>query len=320
MQTESPPSQERRVAGRRVCGKDTTHLFVRSTTKFLSKKKMRSPRGERGESRLAEERFLRRHKMQAPALWMEESGGVRVCKVRFRYVGLETAMGESLEDVPKHVRAPEEFDLWKWRRAGHLCVAARKKWYWYDGKPKCEAREAAWRRVRDDKDELSSAPKKKRFSFMSLFDEKKQRELRELQLEVALSRLEWSSIYRRMPFENVADLDAALSKISSADAFASFDSIYGGNLLWHAARVGDDIACRRLLQKGNGHLAREPAQFDGRTAFEIALTSGFPDTAFLLEPYARLRNADQKKHMDHLLKRELDFLCQAPDRQLHQQQ
>jgi len=220
---------------------------------------------------------------------------------------------EPLEDAP-----------WKWEKAE---APVRHEWWWPDpdGAPRCDVREDWWAETHeviwDPSEETNLVMKhiggvgKWLLNFVDTCAGGAMghaEQLKRDELEAALSRLEWYPLYRLFPIKVPENLELLLQRISH-DSFRQYDGVHGGNCMWHAARRGDTLTCRRLINLGFGSLVREISNVDGRTAFEVALFSGFPDTAFLLEPYARIRNLRQKKSMDDLLLGELTFVANSGD-------
>lgn len=115
-----------------------------------------------------------------------------------------------------------------------------------------------------------------------------------------------------MPVRDLADVSLVLESTSLEQAASTCDPATNGNLMWLAAQAGDTKLCSHLIETGHSSLTAMTS-FSGRTAFEIALESGFPDTAFLLFPYARIRHAEKRRMLMSHLRQELEYIIkQAP--------
>ena len=269
---------------------------------------------------------------EPPPAWCRVVNGQRRVSASFAYRGIESAIEDDEEPVKQNIvmalcfpkKEPSVEDPWAWQTA----MPERHIWWWDGTLPRCDVREKWWhdddaqrRAMRwdpenDEDNVMQHMAGGLRLALLRFVDQitggSHIAAIQEEELENALRPCEWYPMYRLFPMKVPQNLDLMLQKIPSS-SFSQYDTLYGGNLLWHAARKGDTLVCRRLIELGFGSLGRETAAFDGRTAFEIALCSGFPDTAFLLEPYARIRCTLQKKKLDTLLLRELEFLCSCPN-------
>jgi len=279
---------------------------------------------------------------KAPA-WMKKTPeGKREMCAKFRYKGLERAFDESEEDViaeeeakeqkkkrrrPKKKKKPKKNsptaeEPWDWHRA----KVVRHLWWWHADAPRCDVREtwfaeAHSRDLPTDDDDNGAEKALKLLGggvfniVLTLIDgltggvTGHVKRLQAAELEVALESTEWYPLYRLCPVKE--DLETLLQRIPRT--FGQYDAHLGGNFMWHCARRGDSLTCKRLLELGYGNLASQTAVFDGRTAFEIALCNGFPDTAFLLEPYSRILCTEHKRHVDKLLLDELTYICAQGD-------
>lgn len=160
----------------------------------------------------------------------------------------------------------------------------RHEWTWESGKPECYARLDHWN------DEYMDY------------------------LQVAVNGderrgVEWGALIEAAPLRVRKHLDAMNPSLwKSAPQCDS----HGGNLMFYAGKKGDTMLCLHLIVKGYGSLAGVEA-LSGRTAYEVALESGFPDTAFVLEPYAAIRSPDRKWHVDRLLMEELQYVLDQRD-------
>jgi len=200
---------------------------------------------------------------------------------------------------PWGTQEPTVADPWVWTR----CKPVRHEWVWEDAaaltRPTCATRRDLWdsdeyRKLEENIDgpDVEEAGRGGLRSLLkghhhdhhhagalvaALGPASMAARQREAQLELGLARVDWRDLYPLMPFKDVKNLRVLLERISSDDALGSIELVMGGNLAWHAARKGDTLLCNELIVAGHGALARERA-FDGKTAYEIALCSGYPDT------------------------------------------
>lgn len=220
-------------------------------------------------------------------MWYEEEdgGGVRL-----------TVRAKPVRSMEWHLDEPEEESGWfkKEPRAkqsypvNSLCPV-RHQWTWESGSPECYARIDHW-----DGDYLES------LEIAQNGDERRGF----TPLAMALSGVEWGALAEAAPLRLRKHLNDMPNLWRSAPLR---DSYLGGNLMFHAGRRGDTMLCLHLIKKGFGSLVGVEA-YGGRTAYEIALESGFPDTAFVLEPYAAIRSPDRKWRVDQILLEELQYV------------
>lgn len=120
---------------------------------------------------------------------------------------------------------------------------------------------------------------------------------------------EWASIAAIIPVLYPEDLQRLLLRTRLSTAAPNKNVTSVGNLMYYAARTGDSILCCHLIDRGLGSLVADVA-YDGRTAYEIALEKGFPDTAYLLEAYADIRNVERRRALSLRLHDELEYVLQ----------
>mmetsp|Transcript_7477 Transcript_7477/g.10383 ORF Transcript_7477/g.10383 Transcript_7477/m.10383 type:complete len:299 (+) Transcript_7477:62-958(+) len=262
----------------------------------------------------SKDNFVSPQKLSGKPLWVEidENGNPQVHSTLIinsienfweQNVTIED-IRSSKEKEKKKIRDPWRWWLKKTKPIRHL-------WWWEEKKiPFCSVRENEWRTSSENwRTQVKKWHIKWLISRLShaAVEPIAGNEVAEKHLWKAIQNLGWHKLFDFLPFKSQALLEASLKDVPTI-SFKSTDHMFGGNLMWHAARKGDNLLCSHLIRIGFGKLVTVQAN-NGLTAYEIALFRGFPDTAFLLEPYAAILAVDQKRYMHEVLRNELAYIC-----------